>query len=322
MKLLYLPTTKSQQRQNYKETWVYPIHLAMEATYMRDQGHTVYWDMPEMKDKCQKFLHQPMGVPFSKLYKPDRVFTKADDPKWQKNGNFKYKPGAYIMSAGGCAWGKCEFCVEHGKPYEVRPVDDVIEEIIELKEMGYREIFDDSATFPTGEWLDEFCEKLKHLDIKFSCNMRLVNLDYEMMKDAGFRMILFGVESANQNTLDRINKGIKTEDVKYLIKASLSGIEPHVSCMLGYPWEEHEDAMRTVRLIQELLKKGYAQTAQASLYTPPDKLNNPDHERYIPKIYHAGYSLEFWWNKLRSIKTKEDIQYIIRGIKEALGGRK
>lgn len=319
MKLLYLPTTKSQQRQHEKETWVYPIHLAMEATYMRDSGHEVYWDRPDMKYKCQKVLSRPLGTPFKKLYKPDREFTKANDPKWQNNGNFKYKPGAYIMSASGCAWGKCCFCVENGKPYETRTVDDVIDEIKELKSLGYREIFDDSATFPTGAWLDEFCRKLKPIGVKFSCNMRCIDLDYAMMKDAGFRMILFGVESANQETLDAINKGIKTYDVQYVIKASLSGIEPHITGMVGYPWETHEDAQRTVKLIQELLKKGYAHTAQASFYIAPKQVSNESHRIYIPQIYRAGLYPEFWWNKLKRIRTKEDIAYIWRGIKSCFG---
>ena len=318
MKLLYLPTTKSQQRQNEKETWIFPIHLAMEATYMRDKGHEVYWDEPERK--CQKWLHKPMfKVPFSKLPRPDRLFTKAYDPKWQNNGNFKHKPGAYIMSAGGCWWGKCKFCVESGKPYETRDIDDVIDEIKELKTMGFREIFDDSATFPV-EWLDEFCRKLKPLKIKFSCNMRCVDLDYEMMKDAGFRMILFGVESANQPTLDNINKGIDTRDMQYIIKASLAGLDPHAAFMFGYPWETDEDAERTLRLVHYLLKKGFIKTAQASFYTPPDRKNNPQHKKYVGRIYEAGYSPEFWFNQLKSVRSRDDIKYIWRGIKAALGG--
>ena len=35
--------------------------------------------------------------------------------------------------------------------------------------------------------------------------------EYKLMKKAGFRFVLFGLESANQATLDRINKGEKIE---------------------------------------------------------------------------------------------------------------
>ena len=53
--------------------------------------------------------------------------------------------------------------------------------------------------------------------IKISCNMRLNAIKdiktYKLMKKAGFRMILFGIESANQKTLDKINKNLRVEEI-------------------------------------------------------------------------------------------------------------
>lgn len=322
MKILYLPDSSSQQRQHEKKhVHIYPIRMAMEATYMRDTGHKVEWDRPDLKKypQWQKILNQPLGVDFSLLKKPDRIWTKALDPIWQGNGNFKYHPGTYIQSASSCWWGKCEFCVEREK-YFIRPVEDVIDEIEECKSLGFREIFDDSGTFPTGKWLDEFCKRFAKFNraIRFSCNMRLVDLDYYSLNSAGFRMLLFGIESANQETLDRINKGTKIQDVKYVIAASLSGLEPHVSVMFGYPWETDEDAMRTLRLVWWLLRKGYAKTAQASFYTSRNNPSNQEHKKYVPMIYRAARYHDFWLNKLRDIKNKDDLKYFWRMIKEGI----
>jgi hypothetical protein len=35
--------------------------------------------------------------------------------------------------------------------------------------------------------------------------MRICSVDFDLLRRAGFRMVLFGIESANQETLDKIN---------------------------------------------------------------------------------------------------------------------
>ena len=88
-------------------------------------------------------------------------FIDRDLTKWKlyayHNGNYKRTPGTYIMSGRDCWWHKCTFCVEQNNKYEVRSVSDVSDEIIECRKMGFREIFDDSGTFPADIWLEHFC---------------------------------------------------------------------------------------------------------------------------------------------------------------------
>lgn len=327
MKILYLPNCNSQQRQHEKSTLIYPILLAMQAQYYRNKGHDVDWIQQTRNIlHYDKVISEPEKIPFLELPHADRVWTHAKDKHYQANGNFKYNPGTYILSASGCWWGKCRFCVETQEVYQKREVADVIEEIKECKRLGFREIFDDSATFPIGRWLDDFALQIKDVGIRFSCNMRLLDLDYCRLRDSGFRMVLFGLESANQETLDRIRKGTRCEDVKYLIKAALSGIEPHITVMFGYPWESDEDALRTLRLTWTLLKKGYAKTAQASFYTPTkatpagqkNESGKENHRQYVNQIYKVAYSPEFWFNQISSIRNIDDLKYIWKGIKHGL----
>jgi len=319
MKILYLPNQYSQQRQREKKRWIYPVLMAMEAQWHRINGDEVYWGKHLPIWGLGNQIYEPEGLPFLSLPHPDRIFTNAFDKRYQQNGNFKYLPGTYIQSASGCWWGKCSFCVENGKPYQVRPVDDVIGEIKECKALGFREVFDDSATFPTGEWLNEFCKKVKPLGITWGCNMRLVDIDYSMLHDSGCRMVLFGVESANQKTLDKINKGVTVEDIKYIIKASKSGIEPHVATIFGCPWETDAEAVNTLRLVHWLLKKGYAKTAQASFYSVQNVQGNESHRRYIRQIYNVGFSPSFWFNQIKDVRDINDIKYLWRKIKAGLG---
>jgi len=323
MKILYLPDMYSQQRQHEKKRWIYPILMAMEATYYREQGFDVKWDEPldnSYNNSDNKIVIEPEGLPFLSLPQPDRLFTNAFNKRYQNNGNFKYHPGTYIQAASGCWHGKCSFCVEKGKPYEVRPVEDVIEEIKECKALGFKEVFDDSGTFPVGKWLDNFCRRLEPLKIRFSCNARLVDSDYRKLHSAGFRMLLFGIESGNQKTLDRINKGVQIEDIKYVIRAAKAGLEPHVAVMFGHPGESDSDAENTLRLVWWLLKKGYAKTAQASFYSVPGVVGKESSRKYIKQIYRVATSPTFWLNKLRDIHNVADLKYLWRQIKEGLNG--
>jgi len=330
MKILYLPNEYSQQRQREKKRKIYPVLMAMEAEWYREQGYEVYWDsqntladIPNIRTAWNfynKVIEEPEGLPFLSLPHPDRIFTEAKDKIYQNNGNFKYHPGTYIQVANGCWHGKCTFCVEQKNKWEVREVDDVISEINECQALGFKEIFDDSGTFPIGRWLDEFLKSdiLVRCGIRFGCNMRLVDAPYSEMARRNFRLLLFGLESANQQTLNKINKGVKVEDYKYIIKAARAGLEPHVAVIFGHPNETDNDALRTLKLVHYLLRRGYAKTAQASFYRVPGEAGQEAHRKFIKRIYEVAYSPEFWFKQVKDIKNADDLKYLWRKIKAGL----
>ena len=330
MKLLYLPSEYAQQRQREKRRYVYPVRMAMEATYYKNLGHDVSWCSDTKISRllnlhASSWNHPPKiittheGVPFHKLPSPDRVLTDAFNPIYQNNGNFKYLPGTYTMASSGCWWGKCEFCVEKTQSVYTRPVDEVVDEIDVCQKLGFREVFDDSATFPIGSWLTEFCYKVKRVKgIRLGCNMRMVDVDYKMMRDAGFRMVLFGLESASPYTQYRINKGLADDAEKYIVKAAKAGLEPHIAVMFGYPWETDEYSIETLKKVHWLLRKGYAKTAQASFYTVKGEKSDESQRKYVNQIYRAAFYPDFWINKLKDIKNVDDIKYLWRSIKEGI----
>jgi anaerobic magnesium-protoporphyrin IX monomethyl ester cyclase len=93
--------------------------------------------------------------------------------------------------------------------------------------------------------------------------------DYHLMKKANFRFLLYGMESGNQKTLDKIKKGIHVQDIiSGSQMASNAGLEPHATIMLGYPWETYEDAKKTIDLAKYCFKKGYFTTMQATITIP------------------------------------------------------
>ncbi len=210
-------------------------------------------------------------------------FIDRDLTKWwlysKNNGNYKHLPGTYTMAGRDCWWHKCTFCswTTIYPRFKVRSAESLLDEIgMLIDKYNVREVFDDSGSFPVGKWLENFCvgmiDRGYNQKVRIGCNMRFGSLDqgkYELMKKAGFRYVLFGVESASQQTLDRINKGIKVNDIVEGCKmAKRAGLDPHLTLMIGYPWETKEDAMATVALVDGLFRSGYADTLQATIVVP------------------------------------------------------
>jgi len=209
-----------------------------------------------------------------------------DLTKWKlyayKNSNYCRVPGTYTMFGRDCYWGRCSFCswttLYPGKNYRSMSPKRALNEVGHLiKEYGIREIMDDSGTFPVGDWLREFCHGMIKRGytkkVRISCNMRfntgLNKKDYQLMGKAGFRFLLYGLESVNQETLNRINKNLKVEQIEPVLRwAKEAGLKPHLTAMIGYPWETKEDSQKTLKFAKELFEKGLADTLQATIIIP------------------------------------------------------
>lgn len=223
----------------------------------------------------------------------DRKLTK-----WHlyayNNGNFKKTPGTYTMFGRDCWYrknGGCTFCswTTLFPQFSTRSVENALKEIDYLIKLGVKEVFDDTGTFPAGKWLQDFCKgmikKGYSQKITLGCNLRfgvLSKKDYQLMRKAGFRFLLFGLESANQKTLDKLNKGIKINQVEKELQTiksvnqtrclssgtRQSKLEPHITCMIGYPWETKKDAQNTINFTKNLFKKDLLSSLQATIIIP------------------------------------------------------
>ncbi len=292
----------------------------------------------------------------------DRKLTK-----WQlyayMNGNFKYPPGTYVMAGRDCWYGRCSFCswttLFPGSGFRLVSPERHLNEIGKLiEELKVREIFDDSGCFPIGGWLKEFCNKAiergYNKKVVMGCNMRVGALsreDWHLMKKANFRFILIGLESMSQNTLDRLNKGIKVSDIKNTIKmVKNAGLEPHITTMVGYPWETKEEALMTVDFAKYLFKKGYIDTLQATIVVPypgtpmfeeakkegwlltedwdrydmresvwKSPVSNGDILKFTRSLYTSALSPAFILRKIFTVKNISDIKFLFKAAKKMLG---
>jgi len=113
MRYLFPLNPYNQQRQFEKPAWVYPAHLAMYATYLRNEGHVIYWgEFPDdfktneefIKNEVNKIIvdDNDIDVPFEKLPYPDRIFTDAKNKRWQSYGNYRRHPATHMMASNLC----------------------------------------------------------------------------------------------------------------------------------------------------------------------------------------------------------------------------
>ena len=174
---------------------------------------------------------------------------------------------------------------------------------------------------------------------------------WKLMKAAGFRFILFGLESANQKTLDEINKNLKVEEIEPGLRiCKEAGLEPHITAMIGYPWETKEDALRTVNLAKDLFKKGCVDTLQATVLIPypgtplynkcwaDGLLNFTDYDRFDQRdqvmkcalsteevkemtqgLYKSFMTPQFIFHKILSVRSFADIKFLWRAGLKVLG---
>ncbi len=136
------------------------------------------------------------------------------------------RPGMFVMGSRGCPF-KCTFCSRSvfGNTVRYREPIAVVDDAERLaKDWGIREIFFQDDTFNMNrEWAEDILRLIitrklnKHLCFRTPCrvNEKLIDLDLlRMMKEAGFWIIFYGVESGSQMMLNRMHKGTKRDEIK------------------------------------------------------------------------------------------------------------
>jgi anaerobic magnesium-protoporphyrin IX monomethyl ester cyclase len=301
----------------------------------------------------------------------DLPHINRDLTKWQqyneRNGNFKVIPGAYTMAGRDCWWrkdGGCTFCSWPTlyPTFRAMQPDRLADEIgLLIEKYEVKSVFDDTGCFPAGEWLRTFAnlmiERGYNKKIQFSCNMRFGALkreDYRLMKKAGFKMLLFGIESGSQTTLDKLNKGTTIDGILNECKIPRKeGLEPHITIMVGYPWELRQEAIKTLAVAKMLMQKGWALTLQSTVVIPypgsklyAEALKNDwfrvdptDYDRFDMKepvmktpdmtpedimklcdeIYKVFLTPQYVLKQLVRIRSLKDVKYSVKGAIKVLG---
>ncbi|WXG42257.1 MAG: radical SAM protein [Candidatus Freyarchaeum deiterrae] len=165
-----------------------------------------------------------------------------------------------IMSSRGCPF-DCDFCSRpvFGNKLRTRSPANVVDEMETVVELGYDRIFfsDDCFTL-SRKGLIEVCNEIirRGVKIDWECLSRVDTVDREVtqkMKQAGCVRVFFGIESGNESVLALMNKRIslkQAEEAVHLTKQS--GIQVGAFFIVGYPGENNETILDTVRFASSL----------------------------------------------------------------------
>jgi len=167
-----------------------------------------------------------------------------------------------MVTSRGCPFG-CNFCActafSQGK-WRTRSVNNILNEICELADQGYREILfvDDNFTL-NKKRVFELCEKIKKekMDMVFVCDGRVNNSSVDLlkaMKKAHFEILMYGIETSSQRLLNYYNKNITPRMSEVAINnARKAGFKMIVgSFMIGGLDETYTEAINTLRFISKL----------------------------------------------------------------------
>ncbi|MEW6187864.1 MAG: radical SAM protein [Thermodesulfobacteriota bacterium] len=166
-----------------------------------------------------------------------------------------------IITSRGCPY-QCIFCVGSrmvGQKFRTRSISSIIDEIQSLLELGFEQInFADDFFTVNKKRVKAICAEIKARNLNFGWGVfaRADSVDREIlqiMKEAGCHTVLFGIESGNQQMLDRINKRIKLDQIKQaVIFCKEVGMRVLGSFIAGLPGETRETLMDSHKLALEL----------------------------------------------------------------------
>lgn len=221
----------------------------------------------------------------------------------------KASPNTEVVITRGCPL-RCVFCanpvyrLEGGPLFRARSPERIAEEVEQLYQSGYREIYfhSDELNVRLG-WSIELCKALAaldHPDLYFQCNMRVVPMNEELaywMRRANFWLVRVGIESANPRVLRGIKKRMSLEKIERACELwSKQGIRVFAFLMMFNAWEEDgvlehetpEEVENTIRYIYRLWLKRKLHYASWQFAVPV-----PGAELYDLMVKHGHISADY-----------------------------
>lgn len=188
-------------------------------------------------------------------------FPARDLLKNDLYGNFisKAKNFTPMLTGIGCPF-QCKYCASTLSKCLTRAPKNVVDEIEEcVEKYGVKEIdfYDQSFTIDKKR-AAEICRMIIQRGIKIIWTIRtrtdLIDAELlKIMKEAGLRRIMYGIESGSQEILDRLNKKEVLEDMVRIVELTHDyGISVFGFFMLGCPGENHQTLCLTKELALSL----------------------------------------------------------------------
>lgn len=184
---------------------------------------------------------------------------------------------AIILTSRGCPH-HCIYCyTPEAFKYRItfHSIDRVMDEIRWIRKKGVRRLWfaDPNISFKPErliELLDRILSEDLELEMWMQTRADLVTKELiKKMKQAGVRAIAYGLESASERVLAKLDKKMTTEKVANAIRLAQSqGIEVELFTIFGLPYETFEDAVKTLEFVKKNKVKimGNTNSQQMQIY--------------------------------------------------------
>jgi len=247
-------------------------NIQIRGLYLKGSNHTNY---------------EPYIANLNDLPYPDRTLTAYKKYKSIFSGSISTS----IITSKGCT-NKCTMCSMQGSKLRLREIPNIISEIKHIINLGITDIQIYDDTFNISEKrVAEFCEEIIRNDLKFSWSFRgrVNNVNYELLrlcKKAGCKMILYGVESGDDNVLKAIRKNTTVKEIRNAFYCSRkANIETLAYFMVGIPGETLDNIGNSIKLAKEI-KSDYLAVSIATSW--------PGTVMYEEGLGQGLYESDYW----------------------------
>lgn len=270
----------------YHPTFTYPELLKEEFIDIIIKGEGEY-TMLELVKALENGspLQEVKGIATEHFVTPPReVIPDLDDMPFParhllpmdqyKILNIKLPTGT-LISGRGCPY-QCSFCSSsamHGPKMRMRSAKSVVDEMEHLINEHDSEMIafmDDTFTL-NHKRVVKICDEImkRDLDVFWGCTTRVDTMNSEMMakmRDSGCITLFMGVESADQQMLNQVNKKTTINKIKDSFKLARSyDIRTIASVVLGMPGDTRENILKTIKFVKTL-EPNYAIFSLATPY--------------------------------------------------------
>lgn len=217
-----------------------------------------------------------IGSPNKMIRKLDK-YSKPDYSRFDMNFYINYlketNQSFELMASRGCAY-NCSFCYKVcGQGISVRNADDILDEIQEIidKYDINKFYFVDENFFAVRSFFIDFIKKkkMRNMNFTFIVQTRIDSMDKELLslaRDNGLTCVSTAIESASQETLNKINKKTKIEDIEFKIQLLRDlGIKMTTEFIIGFAWDTVESYKELIAFIKKNKLEG---TFKLSYLTP------------------------------------------------------
>ena len=165
-----------------------------------------------------------------------------------------------MITSRGCPF-SCSFCDKSvsGSRWRAREAEDVVDEMAALQAsgVGFINFYDDNFTLQRKRVI-AICEEIlrRDLRVEWKCEGRVDSVDIDMlrlMRRAGCRVVAYGVESANPQTLALLRKDIQVDQAKDAFALTRqAGLRSLAYMILGAPGEDVAAVRQSVNFCREI----------------------------------------------------------------------